>query len=224
LNGDYHDSHDKDISRYHAVRRILDLNSVRRILDWGCGTGTFLSLLPPSVEKFGVETSHEAAEKARGKGIKTFLPSDKGLSELNGSFDAITGIDIVEHIADLNSLKVSFANLLRPGGRLVLVTGDLESPSAKATGRYWYYMHLAEHISFLSENSVRLWLESEFEDIKVARTSHHKVARKTAIYLALVFRAAWVLEKAGLAASLKKSAKRFVDCDHMLVTARRRGD
>src|SRR5215469_7594379 len=49
LPEEYHSIHDSNVNRYRMVLSVLDLPRTRRILDWGCGTGTFLSLVPDTV-------------------------------------------------------------------------------------------------------------------------------------------------------------------------------
>jgi SAM-dependent methyltransferase len=222
LENRYHINHDQDTSRYREILSRLDIGRVRRILDWGCGSGSFLSLLTDSIKKYGVESSRGAAEIARQRGIELYSPSQESLRELNGSVDVVTAIDVIEHVTDLATLKKWFSELLCPGGTLILLTGDLESSTAKAAGRYWYYMHYSEHVSFLSSRNVRHWLEPEFEDITVVPITHHKGSFGLNLYLSLLFPISWLLEKAGLNGSLRISAKRFVKNDHMLVTARKR--
>jgi hypothetical protein len=49
LSGDYHCCHDYDQSRYKQILGIVSKQSVRRVLDIGCGTGTFLAMFPSAV-------------------------------------------------------------------------------------------------------------------------------------------------------------------------------
>jgi 2-polyprenyl-3-methyl-5-hydroxy-6-metoxy-1,4-benzoquinol methylase len=222
LDEEYHQSHDQDSSRYRSIMDLLAPLTVTRVLDWGCGTGTFLSFFPSEVEKFGVEASRAAAHTANQNGIQTLSPWGEFPGELNGTFDVVTAIDVVEHISDPSSLRQSFVQLLKPGGTLILMTGDLESPSARSASSSWYYLHYAEHISFMCERVVRLWLEHEFEDIRITRTSHHGLSLKDKTYTSLVFATSWGLKRLTLGSFPRRPAIRFVDSDHMIVCARKR--
>jgi 2-polyprenyl-3-methyl-5-hydroxy-6-metoxy-1,4-benzoquinol methylase len=222
LSHTYHVQHDGDTSRYRMVLRQLDLSEMRRVLDWGCGTGTFLSLLPPWTEKFGVELCLSAVGEARRNGVRIISQTETQEGTVAESFDAVTAIDVVEHLPDLISFRRTVARLLRPGGLFVVLTGDLDSRPARVLGRYWYYLHYSEHISFLTERAARQWLEPDFEDIRSARVSHHPTTIQEFVRTTVVFPAAWFFEKIRLAERLRTSAMAHSSSDHMLVCARRR--
>jgi predicted TPR repeat methyltransferase len=200
----------------------LDLSRARRILDWGCGTGTFLSLVPEAVDKFGVEPARRAAQAAERAGIRVLSLNSLQSAEWNHTFDVVTLIDVIEHLSDLDFVLLTASRLLRPGGKLVFLTGDFDSRSAKKAGRYWYYLHYAEHLTFFSEPSVRKWLEGHFEQIAFTTVTHHPLSIAARTTLWARYGAAICLEKLGLAERCRVSAKRFVTSDHMLVTAVRR--
>jgi SAM-dependent methyltransferase len=222
LNGDYHRKHDVDVSRYRAVLDALSLTRGTRVLDWGCGEGTFLSLLPESVERCGFEMCEPAAKIARQRGIRVVSERDLSQKGMQGYFDVITAIDVAEHVGDLNALKDRIARALRPGGTFVVLTGNLDSQAARSLGRHWDYLHYAEHVSFLTDRAARIWLESNFDDIQIRPISHHNIAWHQFIRAGFVFPITWTLERANLALHFRKSAKLPANLDHMLVVGRRK--
>ena len=222
LSEEYHSVHDSSVARYRMVLNALDLSRTRRILDWGCGTGTFLSFVPETVDKFGLEPAKRAAEAAARTGIRILSRDALGSPEWNQTFDAVTVIDVIEHLSDPESVLLTVSRLLRPGGMMVLLTGDFDSWPARKAGRHWYYLHYAEHLSFFSGPSMRKWLENHFDHIAITRVTHHHLPITVRGVLWARYCAARCLETLGLAQRLRVSAKRFVTSDHMLVTAVRR--
>jgi len=88
-----------------------------KILDVGCGTGANLEMLAQFGEAQGVDVSADALAFCRERGL---VGVRQGAAEQlpweDGSFDLVTGLDVVEHIDDdLAGLK-EMRRVLRPGG------------------------------------------------------------------------------------------------------------
>jgi SAM-dependent methyltransferase len=224
LRMDYYRQHDGDTWRYCRILELLSGEPVNRVLDIGCGIGTLLSLLPTTTERFGIELSAAAAEVARQRGIQILSYEDLQKPHLRHSFDLVTAVDVVEHTQELTRLRQHFCEALRPGGRLILLTGDLESRPARWLGRYWYYRHYAEHVSFFSGRSMRRWLEPDFESIQVMPTSHHPLNLGEKVNLVRVwtlFPLKWLISMLPVPQPRMHPAL-WLHGDHMFVSAVRR--
>jgi 2-polyprenyl-3-methyl-5-hydroxy-6-metoxy-1,4-benzoquinol methylase len=92
-----------------------------RLLDIGCGTGEFLEAATRrGWEVCGVELSVRAAQLAREKGLDVRCCTLSSAPYASGSFDAITCLDVLEHVADpLQDLQRA-RELLAPGGLFVI--------------------------------------------------------------------------------------------------------
>ena len=223
LSDHYHRDHDREQSRYKRILELFPKHSLRRVLDVGCGSGTFLAMLPPEVERFGIEPSKSAADLARAKGIQILQYDDLMRPELRNTFDLVTAIDVVEHTANLGEFRHHLAIALRPGGTVIILTGDAESSSARLLGRYWYYLHYAEHITAFCPRSMRTWLQSDFSEIELTKAVHDRLSRAESLTLLrvwLLFPVKWLLRKL-LPTRLKMHAALYLRGDHMLVRATR---
>jgi SAM-dependent methyltransferase len=64
--------------------------------------------------------------------------------------DVVFAFDLVEHLYDLPGFLRAALAALRPGGRLVMLTGDNQSWTARATRPRWWYASYPEHVVFPS--------------------------------------------------------------------------
>ncbi len=92
-----------------------------RLLDVGCGTGTFLRLARTrGWEVTGTELSPYAAEAAEGDGLRVVEGEvwEAGLPA--GAFDVVTCWHVIEHASQPRRVIEEIHRVVRPGGWLVL--------------------------------------------------------------------------------------------------------
>lgn len=138
-----------------AATALLESVSSGSVLDVGCFDGAFLRRIPQAFKRFGVEPGAAAAAAARSHDIAV-LGKSLGDISANSGFDAIVAIDVIEHVLEPLVFLKQCAALVRPGGILVLSTGDADS---KAFGRFrerFWYAAPPEHVRFVGANWFRL--------------------------------------------------------------------
>jgi SAM-dependent methyltransferase len=125
--------------------------SVGRWLDYGCGNGGLVRYLRERsvAEAFGFEQS-SIADEAAARGIP-ILSAEELLGQA-GSFDVVTAIEVLEHTLDPIAELRRMRDLLRPGGLLLLTTGNAR-PHAKQLTR-WKYVLPEIHISFFEPRTL----------------------------------------------------------------------
>lgn len=93
-----------------------------RILDAGCGTGGMLDLYRgwSDADACGVDVSPDALSFSRQRGHGRLAGSDLTLLPFrSGTFDVVTALDVIEHVADDSRAVEEISRVLRPGGILV---------------------------------------------------------------------------------------------------------
>ncbi|MFH5926606.1 bifunctional 2-polyprenyl-6-hydroxyphenol methylase/3-demethylubiquinol 3-O-methyltransferase UbiG [Roseomonas xinghualingensis] len=96
------------------------------ILDVGCGAGLAAEALARrGAAVTGLDMAPEALSVARAHAAQSGLSIDyrQGRPEdLSGQFDAVTALEVVEHVADRDTFLASLARSVRPGGMVFLST------------------------------------------------------------------------------------------------------
>lgn len=95
--------------------------STPHILDIGCGTGGNLEMLKEYGDAEGVDVSVEALDFCRARGLGAVKEgAAESLPYEDGSFDLVTGLDVVEHLDDDLAGLREMRRVLRNGGRALL--------------------------------------------------------------------------------------------------------
>ncbi len=136
---------------YREVLSKVKGRGVKRVLDIGCAFGWSLDAArEDGFETAGVEVSGHAAQEA---GKRHDVRPDTA-SFGDGSFDAVTLVDVIEHVRDPLGLLREVRRLLRPGGAAALTTPDLSSLSARSLGARWPYA-IPEHVVYFDRATIR---------------------------------------------------------------------
>jgi ubiquinone/menaquinone biosynthesis C-methylase UbiE len=111
--------------RYDIVRHMVEqlpLRTGARVLDVGCGGGTFLELLNArKLELFGSELSEDALHFARRLASVSFVSADMTAMPFRDcTFDLVVAIDVLEHISEHSQACKELYRVLRPGGYAIL--------------------------------------------------------------------------------------------------------
>ncbi|WP_169823337.1 class I SAM-dependent methyltransferase [Aldersonia kunmingensis] len=94
-----------------------------RTLDIGCGTGWLTTRLATRGDATGVDLPTEPiAELGRRHPEITWQAGDFVALDLPGGYDAIVSLETVAHVPDQQRFVARIAELLRPGGVVVLTT------------------------------------------------------------------------------------------------------
>ncbi len=125
-----------------------------KILDIGCGGGLFLSLLKQKeAQVTGIELSDSRAQYAKIKhGLeidKHPIESDFWQNGYSEHFDAVTLWDVIEHVNYPQQTLRSAANVLKPGGLLLIDTPCRDS-FYHQFGEFTYRLTRGKYPTFLN--------------------------------------------------------------------------
>jgi SAM-dependent methyltransferase len=127
-----------------------------RILDVGCANGDFLKVARDrGWQVFGADPSVARAQvEAEGIQLVGTTVQDAAIEE--GSLDAITFWDVLEHVTDPIADLVRAGALLKPQGVIALTVPDSANVLARTSGRRWFgYKTAGEHLQFFTGASLR---------------------------------------------------------------------
>ena len=137
---------------YYYKMRLLPPKPTGRLLDVGCGDGSFLALMDSiGWDVMGCEPDPEAARIAKERfGLHVIAGMFEDIDITSNSFDAITLSHVIEHTADpYRTLRRCF-NMLRNGGSLVLITPNIRSLGHRLFGSSWYNLDPPRHLVLFS--------------------------------------------------------------------------
>ena len=148
------------INFQRRLRKLAPYVNKGRLLDLGCGPGTIYEMAGREWEVWGVDISCYAMDQAKERGHRNLYCGDVLNMDLpEDSFDLILSWGFLELLSDPGSLLDKANRLLRKGGVLNIVTGDVGSSFARMCGKYWHIYNLPEILEFFSVATISKFLE-----------------------------------------------------------------
>jgi len=153
-----------NVRRRLEARRLLEcctgLGAGARILDIGCGDGFHLDLLRgfgnPGWRLEGVDSSARAVEAATRRGLTVHRSFVQDCPVPPDSIDLALMIATIEHVDNPPEVLSAVRRLLKPGGRVVVVTDNAASPDARLfQGRHWGGYHFPRHWNLFTAATLR---------------------------------------------------------------------
>ena len=145
-----------DVRSYARKRDLLGRHAPgRRVVDFGCFDGGFLAYLGGEWDRAGIEPAAEAASVAASRGVRVLGPTVESVpADAHGTFDAAIVFDVMEHLNRPVETLASLGRLLRPGGVILIETGNSDSwPWRRQRNRY-PYCGIVEHVGFFNRSSI----------------------------------------------------------------------
>jgi len=142
--------------RRHAATYLDDITP-GKLLDVGCGSGAYAAWMQTrGWDVRGTEVDPVAARTARmTHGLTVDIGDLAAIRHPDGAFDAITARHVLEHVQEPVAFLAECWRILRPGGRLVIVTPNVDSLGHRHFAERWRGLEQPRHLFLYSSASLR---------------------------------------------------------------------
>lgn len=143
------------------IRHLPAPSDGARLLDVGCGNGTFLKVATElGYETEGIDPDPEAVAVARASGLIARQGLLPGSGHEPGTFDHITLSHVLEHLHRPREALREALELLRPSGRLWLTQPNLRARGLERFGPHWRGLEPPRHLWLYPPETLADLLES----------------------------------------------------------------
>jgi len=150
-----------------------------RVLDVGCGDGGFLyRMYLKGWSVVGLDFDKDAIEAAReqyGEFGLEFLQTDLTSARFSdNSFDAVTMNHVIEHVSQPTELLAEVRRVLKPGGRLVSITPNIQSWAHSLFKECWRGLEIPRHLQIFSLPALEVCArKASFSKVDVKSSAAH---------------------------------------------------
>lgn len=143
-----------------------------RLLEVGCGSGTMLATMAGyGWDVTGLDFDERAVANARAKGLEVH---HGGLAQQRYSehmFDAVVMSHVIEHVAEPEALLRECLRILKPGGKLVVITPNVSGRMHAMYRGNWLHLDPPRHLFLFSPTALATLVDKAgFRDVAVSTT------------------------------------------------------
>lgn len=136
--------------RLHWLHALAPAAPNRKLLDVGCGDGSFL--LAAQKSGWRVAGTERNPAPARASGLEVF--PDIASAAPSGPFDVITLWHALEHMRDPRAALRDCRNALKPDGFLFIAVPDAAGLQARSSGAHWLHLDVPRHLHHFTHRSL----------------------------------------------------------------------
>ncbi|MFN5421700.1 MAG: methyltransferase domain-containing protein [bacterium] len=172
------------------------------ILDYGCGTGSFLNEMKSAGWRVaGIEPDASARQKAIDQtGVLVEVPSYLNNMQ-SGSMDAITMWHVLEHVHDLHQTINECLRILKDDGVLIVAVPNHSSFDAAHYKAFWAAFDVPRHLYHFSPDTMKklmnmhgmsivkilpMWYDSFYVSLLSEKYKHGKTKILSAIFIGVI--------------------------------------
>ena len=128
-----------------------------RWLDVGCGNGSYLARLRKhfDLDLLGVDPASAAIAEARRAGLTVHEGTVHDLELENASCDVVSMWWTLEHVPDPQAEIRRVAELVKPGGTLLVSVPNVASVTARLFGARWHHLDAPRHFTLWTPATLR---------------------------------------------------------------------
>lgn len=159
----------------YFAKKLDDLAALKtsgKLLDVGCGAGTFLlQAKARGWQVVGTDLSTDALKLCHKRGLKVIKGTLEELPK-NARFDVITCFQTIEHLPRPDLFLKQAYSRLKPGGILLVTTPNNQGFLGKLMGKWWFEYTNLEHLYFFQHHSLaQLVRKSGFQVLSLTTES-----------------------------------------------------
>ena len=169
----------KKLARYVARKKLRQIAALMprgnsTLLDYGCGSGTWLALLKElgcDYRMIGTDITAGPLQELKRRGIEAYQCDETTLRRYvkPGSIGAVHLFHVIEHLPDASRVLESIREVLAPGGVLVGQTPNVESLGRRFWGDLWNQWHAPQHLVLFSDATLKRHAEKAgFEVLRIS--------------------------------------------------------
>ena len=127
-----------------------------RLLDVGCGDGVYLNRMRQRGWKVeGIDFDQKAVKNAKIRFGLELRCGDLAEAKFpDNSFDAITMSHVIEHVPNPVEFLKEARRVLKPGGRVVILTPNTKSNGLKEFGEVWFSLDAPRHLNLYNPDNL----------------------------------------------------------------------
>ena len=159
----------------HERRGQLPWPGTGRLLDFGCGGGSFLKRMADlGWDVVGVDSAAGVVHRVRDElGLLAIEGSLPHVDLRPCSFEVVTMWHSLEHTHDPCAILREAYRLLVPGGKLIVATPNIDSWSFRRFGPAWYGLDLPRHLTHFTPETLTVALQSAGLRVSNVRPLRH---------------------------------------------------
>jgi len=158
------------------LRRIAGLmpRGSNTLLDYGCGSGTWLVLLQElgcTYPMIGTDITGGPLQELRKRGIDAYQCDEATLQRhiKPASIGVVHMFHVIEHLPHVDRTLEAIRKVLVPGGVLIGQTPNLASLGRRFWGDLWYQWHAPQHLVLFTDQTLRRHAEKAgFEVVSIS--------------------------------------------------------
>lgn len=172
---------DRPALEYNFRQRIKSMKNILKpesnVVEIGCAYGYFLNLIKDGVKShIGFDVSKDGVLFAKKQlGVNATTSDFLTYKFKKASVDTVFMWDVAEHLAYPEDYFKKVNEILKPGGKIVLTTGNIEAMLPKLRKGAWRMIHPPTHVYYFSPKTISRLMARH--GLVVEKVRHRSVSR-----------------------------------------------
>lgn len=165
----------RQFSKFKVLIDYIFNKKIKSVFDYGCGNGTFLSLLPKDINRVGLEVNVDAIKLVSESQIDKVVVS---LDQVSTKFDLVTLCGVLEHLENPSQIikklrpyvkTNKYLGIIVPNINSLLITLGKDKVSTFCPQHLWYFS-IKTLTKLMKDNGFKLdfYTTIESEEVPIA--------------------------------------------------------